>query len=60
MVVSRNSEVFKVVLSGPFERLLELFDKGLASPFSVTGGGSTLLHVSNSLLRNTAAEQLAS
>ena len=60
MVVSYNSEVFKVVESGPFERLLELFDKGLASPLSVNDRGYTLLHVSSALLSNTAAEQLAS
>lgn len=57
MVVPYNSEVFQVMKHGTFNTLLELFDKGLASPFSIDDfTGSTLLHVSNNVPRNTAAE----
>ena len=57
VVVPYNSEVFQVVRHGTFHKLLELFDKGLASPLSVCDMfGSTLLHVSHRPRRNTAAE----
>lgn len=49
VAVPDDSEVFKVIRSGTFDMLLNLFDKGLASPLSVDNVyGSTLLHVSNS------------
>lgn len=44
VVLPRNAEVFQVVKRGTSQRLLELFDKGLATPFCVDEYGRTLLH----------------
>jgi hypothetical protein len=47
--VPDRAEVFGTVAYGTWERLLWLFDKGLASPFSVGYAGMTLVHVSDTL-----------
>ncbi len=52
--ISEDSEVFKVLGSGgSFDQLLELFNKGVASPFCVVASsGRTLLHVSDTQVFN--------
>ena len=45
-MVPDDAEVFRVVAEGTSEMLLELFNDGAASPFSVDTRGRTLLHVS--------------
>ncbi|KAK4042343.1 hypothetical protein C8A01DRAFT_13999 [Parachaetomium inaequale] len=44
VVVPEDSQVFYEIKDGTLESLMELFDKGLASPFSVDRNGWTLLH----------------
>ena len=46
VMVPDDAEVIVVVEDGTFEKLLELFNDGAASPFSVDTEGRTLLHVS--------------
>jgi hypothetical protein len=47
-----RAKVFHIIQDGgTFDQLLELFDKGLASPFSVDPDGETLLHVSDTSFR---------
>ena len=46
VVVPEDAEVFQVVKHGTLEMLVELFNDGAASPFSVDTAGWTLLHVS--------------
>lgn len=44
-VLPRDSLVFNTLRNEPREKLLDLFEKGLASPFSMDEEGWTLLHV---------------
>ena len=42
-----DSDVLRVLYTGALDQLLELFDKGLVSPFSINAYyGFSLLHVS--------------
>lgn len=55
VVVPICSQVFSTLVSGTAEELFELFDKGLASPFSIRDqSGQTLLHVGQILLKTRA------
>jgi len=60
VVVPWGSEVIRVTRRGTLDQLLELFDKGLASPFSVEeNSGWTLLHVRFQMLDNTTAKAIS-
>lgn len=51
VVIPLESPVFEVILTGTLDNLLELFDKGLASPFSIDDEmGYPLIYVSNTHL----------
>ena len=45
-MVPEDAEVLRLVRFRSFEMLLEAFNNGTASPFSVDERGNTLLHVS--------------
>lgn len=47
-----DADVFRVVTYGDFDQLMEMFDKGKASPFDCDPDGGTLLHVSRQLSDN--------
>lgn len=51
-----NAEVFRVIQYGMLDRLLEMFDKGEASPFDRDPAGASLLHVRRPLAQRMTSD----